>query len=316
MRLRPFSSRCRVALLGPRASSSGPQYARVYTLKPKEGVFAYARISPDGDTLVYASEKTTRAIRTGSDRRTMVDLASKKILSPRMVSTHTGRSTERGSSTRAARASRFATCAPARSPARRPAGTRRLLQLGAARRQGSILTIASNYYYLDGDKAVSADLQGESVRQDRHRRASAHLERRQAHHDLRRRQHRRARARQLRRHLRHRHQGREGGFLVGRPLHRLPLAQAEGPATTIQIVDLQQHTVRTLPGLSGSALFPSWTKDGRLCFRYDGPDYRGFMMASNVLDVPAQPLPAVAEPLPRRRTWRTFSRRPRGPATA
>ena len=77
----------------------------------------------------------------------------------------------------------------------------------------------------------------------------------------------------------------------------------QGSGYNIQIVDLQQHTIRTLPGLSGSALFPSWTKDGRLCFRYDGPDYRGFMMASNVLDVPAQPLPAVAEPLPHRRTW-------------
>ena len=65
----------------------------------------------------------------------------------------------------------------------------------------------------------------------------------------------------------------------------------------------QQRTVRTLPGLNGSALFPSWTKDGRLCFRYDGPDYRGFMMASGVLDVAAEPLPAAPQPLPAERTW-------------
>ena len=51
----------------------------------------------------------------------------------------------------------------------------------------------------------------------------------------------------------------------------------QGSGYNIQIIDLQQHTLRTLPGLAGSALFPSWTKDGRLCFRYDGPDYRGFM---------------------------------------
>src|SRR5439155_13662861 len=42
---------------------------------------------------------------------------------------------------------------------------------------------------------------------------------------------------------------------------------------------------------------------GRLCFRYDGPEYRGFMMASNVLDVPTQSFPAVSEALPDDRTW-------------
>jgi hypothetical protein len=44
-------------------------------------------------------------------------------------------------------------------------------------------------------------------------------------------------------------------------------------------------------------------RDGRLAFRYDGPDYRGFMMASGVLDVPVRSLPAVAEPLPEKRDW-------------
>ncbi len=29
-----------VVLLGPRVHSSGPQYTRLHTLKPKEGVFA------------------------------------------------------------------------------------------------------------------------------------------------------------------------------------------------------------------------------------------------------------------------------------
>ena len=58
-----------------------------------------------------------------------------------------------------------------------------------------------------------------------------------------------------------------------------------GDGYEIKIVDIEKRTVRTLPGLNGSALFPSWTQDGRLCFRYDGPDYRGFMMANGVLDV-------------------------------
>ena len=34
----------------------GPRFDRVYPLKPAEGVFAYARVSPDGRTLAYASE--------------------------------------------------------------------------------------------------------------------------------------------------------------------------------------------------------------------------------------------------------------------
>jgi hypothetical protein len=33
-----------------------PRLERVYALQPEEGVFAYARISPDGRTLAYASE--------------------------------------------------------------------------------------------------------------------------------------------------------------------------------------------------------------------------------------------------------------------
>jgi hypothetical protein len=77
----------------------------------------------------------------------------------------------------------------------------------------------------------------------------------------------------------------------------------EGRGYEIRIVDLDRHTVRTLPGLEGSALFPSWTQDGRLSFRYDGPDFRGFMMASNVLDAPATQLPDVSEMLPDRRRW-------------
>ena len=79
--------------------------------------------------------------------------------------------------------------------------------------------------------------------------------------------------------------------------------KSAGTGYEIRIVDLEKKTVRTLPNLEGSALFPSWTKDGRLCFRYDGPDYRGFLMASNVLDAPEAPLPTVTEALPDERRW-------------
>jgi hypothetical protein len=50
-------------------------------------------------------------------------------------------------------------------------------------------------------------------------------------------------------------------------------------------------------------MFPNWTRDGRLCFRYDGDDYRGFVMANDVLSVPARALPAVPRHVPARRAW-------------
>jgi hypothetical protein len=58
-----------------------------------------------------------------------------------------------------------------------------------------------------------------------------------------------------------------------------------------------------LDGLAGSALFPSWTRDGRLSFRYDGDDYRGFMIADNVLAGVAQPLPPSGDRVPPTLRW-------------
>ena len=79
--------------------------------------------------------------------------------------------------------------------------------------------------------------------------------------------------------------------------------KTSGDGYEIRIVDVRRRTVRTLSGLQGSALFPSWTEDGRLCFRYDGPEYRGFMLASGVLDVPSVAPPAAPQALPPDRTW-------------
>jgi hypothetical protein len=66
-----------------------------------------------------------------------------------------------------------------------------------------------------------------------------------------------------------------------------------GSGYEIKIVDLYRRTMRTLTGLNGSSLFPNWTRDDRLCFRYDDDDYRTFMIATNVLSVPEEPLPEV-----------------------
>jgi hypothetical protein len=70
-----------------------------------------------------------------------------------------------------------------------------------------------------------------------------------------------------------------------------PKANAEG--FEIRIVDLKDRTVRSLPRLRGSSFYPSWTRDDRLCFRYDGDDYRGFVMATNVFAASPERLPAA-----------------------
>lgn len=76
-----------------------------------------------------------------------------------------------------------------------------------------------------------------------------------------------------------------------------------GAGYDLNVVDLERRTVRVLGALPGSSYFPSWTQDGRLSFRYDGPDFRGFMMASDVLAAPERALPLVAERVPAPRTW-------------
>jgi WD40 repeat protein len=71
----------------------------------------------------------------------------------------------------------------------------------------------------------------------------------------------------------------------------------------IQVVDLQDRTVRTVTELPGSSFFPSWTADGRLSFRYDGEEYRGFVMAKDVLSASERPLPASAQAVVQPRRW-------------
>lgn len=64
----------------------------------------------------------------------------------------------------------------------------------------------------------------------------------------------------------------------------------------IVVVDLQEKKKIQVTDLPGSCHYPSWTRDGRLSFRYDSEDYRGFMMASNFLKNPSEPLPTSHGP--------------------
>src|SRR6476619_4561738 len=67
-------------LTAPTAPPHGPRYERVFTLKPQEGVFAYARISPDGKRLAYASQISARPSAQRSWSVTAVDLTTQKTL--------------------------------------------------------------------------------------------------------------------------------------------------------------------------------------------------------------------------------------------
>src|SRR5262245_17191355 len=61
-------------------AQSGPSYTQLYALKPREGVFAYARISPDGRKLVYASQLPAHPGISRGWTEVVVDLATKNVL--------------------------------------------------------------------------------------------------------------------------------------------------------------------------------------------------------------------------------------------
>lgn len=288
----------------PAPQPAGPIYTQVYTLRPAEGVFAYARISPDGHKLVYASQLPARP---GSPRvwtETLVDLTTKTVLfnesgidaywdldGKRIIYSGDGGVTVR----------RVDTGARAVSPGAAGLGD----YYSWAIRDGKdlILTIESNYYYLDQDKAVLPSTKVSScpgigtgerplISKDGRRITTF------------------VKGNVVVRGLDNCDnvfdtgiQGAKADFSWDGKYIAFHALKKTGDGYEIKIVDIEKRTVRTLSGLNGSALFPSWTQDGRLCFRYDGPDYRGFMMAKGVLDVAAEPLPAAPQALPAERTW-------------
>jgi hypothetical protein len=285
-------------------AQSMPRYTRIHALKPKEGVFAYARISPDGSRLVYASQMSARVGAPRMWTETLVDLTTKQVIlnepgidaywsvdGTRLIYSGNGGVTVR----HVAKGSNVVSEAAA--------------SLGDyyswANRDGKdlILTIESNYYYLDHDKPLlpptkvkACDKIGTGERplisKDGKRITTF------------------VKGNVVVRGLDNCDdifdtgiQGAKADFSWDGRYIAFHAIKPSGDGYEIKIVDVQQHTVRTLPGLTGSALFPSWTRDGRLCFRYDGPDYRGFMMASGVLGVRTAALPNASTSLPAQRRW-------------
>jgi WD40 repeat protein len=285
------------------------QFERVFPLERAEGVFAYARISPDGGFLAYASESVNRRQPADIERVvTVVDLRAKAVqfAEPGIDAywSNDGRrlifmSTRNGRFDVSIR--NAMTGVVARDVA--PPWLGDYFSWGIRDGRDVILTIDGYYYFLNGDKA---DLPAQSVKpcegigtgerpllSKDGRRITTFVH----------------------------------GTIVIRNLTDcddildtgIRGAKADfswdgryvafhGPKPTakgydIHVVDVQRRTVRKLAGLSGSSLFPNWTRDGRLCFRYDGDDYRGFMIAENVLTAAESPLHNAPVHTPSSVTW-------------
>ena len=298
-----------LALLAAHPAPRAPRFQRVYALQPAEGVFAYARISPDGRYLAYASEtRIHKRSREVTQTVTLVDLRNRKIQftepgidayfstdGERMI--FLSFATRRSSVT--IRHNRTGTLVRGVAP---PA-LGDYFSWATHDQRNLILTIKGNYYYLDGDTAllparsvppcpgvgaavrplishdgsrITTFVRGTVV--VRNRTDCSYI-------------------------LDTRIRGAKADFSWDGRYIAFHAPKAVGKGYDIQVVDLQQRTVRTITNFPGSSTFPSWTRDGRLSFRYDGDEYRGFVLASDVLSAPARPLPRVAQHLPERRTW-------------
>ena len=283
-----------------------PRFERVHALRDAETVFAYSRISPDGHHLVYASQTKDSAGET-AETITVVSLADGRILftepgidaywSPngeRMIYL-----SRRALETVSIRT--HATGAIVRNVA--PAALGDYYSWGSRDGRDIILTIDGFYYTLDGDRGrmPAARIQpcagiGAGARpliSKDARRVTAFVRGTIVVRNL-------ADCDSI---IETGVRGAKADFSWDGRYIAFHAPRTVGRGYEIQVIDLQERTVRTVTDFGGSSYFPSWTSDGRLLFRYDGEDYRGFMIASDVLSAPARPLPATPSQRAAARTW-------------
>jgi len=297
------------ALVAHGSARQGATFDRVLALKPQEGVFAYARISPDGRYLAYASEMPSATRPSGITQTvTVVDLTTKATLftEPGIDAYWSVNGRQMIFLSFLEPQSRVAirdhqSGAVTRDVAPVPLGD----YFSWAVRDGRdlILTIRSNYYYLENSRGVMPPASVPScegigmgdrplISKDGRRittfvRGEVVVRGLDDCRDV----------------IHTGFQGAKADFSFDGRYVAFHAPKAGGSGYDIQVVDLVERTVRTVTSFRGSSLFPSWTADGRLCFRYDGDDYRGFMMARDVLSAAARPLPAAGARVPDRPTW-------------
>jgi hypothetical protein len=293
---------------GAAGRAPGLQFERVHALRPDEGVFAYARVTPDGRYLAYASQERDQPRSAPFGRTiTVVDLKTREVMhtEPGIDAYWSNDGSRMIYSSAAGAGGVSIRHHPGGSIARRVAPAELGDYYSWAVRDGRnlIVTILSNFYYLEGDRAVMP-----------HGRVPACPrigtgERPLVSHD----------GRRITTFVR--------GTVVVRNLMdcndiidtgigggkadfswdgrhvAMHVLKEDGRGYEIQVVDLQEKTVRTVTNLPGSSLFPSWLRDGRLFFNYDGDDYRGFVIASDFMNVPTRPLRADRGHVPSNLAW-------------
>lgn len=297
-----------VAASGAARTQPGVTFERIFALKSHETVFAYARISPNGRYLAYASELPHPSGRGITQTETIVDLKDQRIVFEEPgIDGYFSNDGERmiflsfASGQSGVTIRHQGSGAITRNVA--PVGLGDYFSWSVREGKDLILTIQSNFYELNGDKAVlpagrvtnCPDIgRGDRplISKDGRRITTF-----------------------VRGHVIVRGltdcddvldtglQGAKADFSFDGRYVAFHVAKSGGKGSEIVIVDTKDRTVRTLTGLAGDSLFPSWTEDGRLCFRYNGADYRGFMFASNVLSLSARPLGQTRAAAPPRITW-------------
>jgi hypothetical protein len=290
------------------AVPTGPTFERIHALAPEEGVLAYARISPDGHLLVYPSETKRAAGGRGFDRTVkVVDVQTRKILFTEpgvdaYWSTDGNRIIFLSEQDGFARVSvRHLDGRMVRDVA--PVHLGGYFSWGVRDGRDLILTISGNFYFLDADRAElppervpPCDGLGVGARpllsKDGRRITTF------------------ANGTIVVRGLTDcadifdtGMQGAKADFSWDGRYIAFHAPKKDGAGYEIDVVDLQRRTVRTVTAFAGSSFFPSWTRNGRLAFRYDGDEYRGFMMAEHVLSAPERPLGQAEQRVPNRVAW-------------
>jgi hypothetical protein len=272
---------------------------RVWALRADEDVFAYARISPDGERLTYTSQPKRsrvidRTVRVIDLRTGAVELSEPGIdgyWSPegkRLIFLN-----RRPGATDDVTIAHLDNRAIARGVAPPTLGD--YFSWGTIDGRDVIATIAANYYELAGDRSLTHQQIGACpgigvgerplISKDG-RRVTAFVNGKVIVRNV----------RDCADIVRTNIAGGKADFSWDGRYIAFHVQKASRKEYEIRVVDLQARRWLVVADLPGSSLFPSWTKDGRLCFRYDSAEYRGFVIASDFMRNPWQPFPADDHP--------------------